>query len=86
MVALTTSAYSCYSSCRQYRENLADAAAAVADEGVEVQLPAGCVGGVGGAGAGGVGVVGGPGDRVGEVEEGVVAVGVQLPGDGCLGC
>ena len=27
VVALTTSAYSCYSSCRQYRENLADAAA-----------------------------------------------------------
>ncbi|GAA3718649.1 ferrochelatase [Terrabacter ginsenosidimutans] len=38
VVALTTSAYSCYSSCRQYRENLADAAAAVADEGVEVQI------------------------------------------------
>ena len=30
--------------------------------------------------------VGGPGDGVGEVEEGVVAVGVELPGDGCPGC
>ncbi len=38
VVALTTSAYSCYSSCRQYRENLADAAAAVADEGIELQI------------------------------------------------
>ena len=37
-VVLTTSAYSCYSSCRQYRENLADAAAAVADEGIELSI------------------------------------------------
>ncbi len=38
VVALTTSAYSCYSSCRQYRENLADAAATVAEEGIELQI------------------------------------------------
>ncbi len=38
VVALTTSAYSCYSSCRQYRENLADAVATVADEGIELQI------------------------------------------------
>ncbi len=38
VVALTTSAYSSYSSCRQYRENLADAAATVAEEGVELQI------------------------------------------------
>ncbi|MDQ2755551.1 MAG: ferrochelatase [Actinomycetota bacterium] len=33
MLVVTTSAYSCYSSCRQYRENLADAVATVRDEG-----------------------------------------------------
>src|SRR6478752_5313454 len=38
VVALTTSAYSCYSSCRQYRENLADAVATVAEEGIELQI------------------------------------------------
>ena len=38
VVALTTSAYSCYSSCRQYRENLADAAATVAEDGIELQI------------------------------------------------
>ena len=38
LVALTTSAYSSYSSCRQYRENLADALATVADEGVAVKV------------------------------------------------
>ncbi|MFM6852018.1 MAG: ferrochelatase [Terrabacter sp.] len=38
VVVLTTSAYSCYSSCRQYRENLADAAAAVAEEGIELTV------------------------------------------------
>ena len=38
VVVLTTSAYSSYSSCRQYRENLADAAATVAEEGIELQI------------------------------------------------
>ncbi|GAB3870935.1 ferrochelatase [Terrabacter terrigena] len=38
VVALTTSAYSSYSSCRQYRENLADAAATVAEEGIELSV------------------------------------------------
>jgi ferrochelatase len=38
IVVLTTSAYSSYSSCRQYRENLADAAETLADEGVELEL------------------------------------------------
>ena len=38
VVVLTTSAYSCYSSCRQYRENLADAAATVAEEGIELTI------------------------------------------------
>ncbi|MGB5951920.1 MAG: ferrochelatase [Ornithinimicrobium sp.] len=33
VVVVTTSAYSCYSSCRQYREDLADAVATLADEG-----------------------------------------------------
>ncbi|MGB3184434.1 MAG: ferrochelatase [Ornithinimicrobium sp.] len=33
VVVVTTSAYSCYSSCRQYRENLADAVQTLADEG-----------------------------------------------------
>ncbi|WP_343993606.1 ferrochelatase [Terrabacter terrae] len=38
LVALTTSAYSSYSSCRQYRENLADAVATVAEEGIAVDI------------------------------------------------
>jgi ferrochelatase len=38
VVALTTSAYSCYSSCRQYRENLADAAQVVGEEGIALQI------------------------------------------------
>ncbi len=38
LVVVTTSAYSCYSSCRQYRENLADAFATVRDEGLVVEI------------------------------------------------
>jgi protoporphyrin/coproporphyrin ferrochelatase len=38
LLVVTTSAYSCYSSCRQYRENLADALATVAEEGVELRI------------------------------------------------
>ncbi|MDN5789895.1 MAG: ferrochelatase [Micrococcales bacterium] len=38
LVAITTSAYSCYSSCRQYRENLADAVTLVAQEGIEIDV------------------------------------------------
>ena len=38
VVVLTTSAYSSYSSCRQYRENLADASAAVAEDGIELEI------------------------------------------------
>ena len=38
VVALTTSAYSSYSSCRQYRENLAAADAAVRDDGVHLEI------------------------------------------------
>lgn len=38
IVVVTTSAYSCYSSCRQYRENLADAVGAVRDEGLVVEV------------------------------------------------
>ena len=38
VVALTTSAYSSYSSCRQYRENLAAADAVVRGEGVELEI------------------------------------------------
>ena len=38
VVALTTSAYSSYSSCRQYRENLATADAAVRDEGIALEI------------------------------------------------
>src|SRR4029450_3755152 len=34
LVVITTSAYSSYSSCRQYRENLADALAEVREEGL----------------------------------------------------
>ncbi|MGV9314140.1 ferrochelatase [Streptomyces sp. NPDC003691] len=36
VAVLTTSAYASYSGCRQYRENLADALAALAAEGLEV--------------------------------------------------
>ncbi|HET8989122.1 MAG TPA: ferrochelatase [Humibacillus sp.] len=38
LLVVTTSAYSCYSSCRQYRENLADAQAVVTEEGVGLQI------------------------------------------------
>ncbi|MDV3220886.1 ferrochelatase [Intrasporangium sp.] len=38
LVAVTTSAYSSYSSCRQYRENLADAVAALRDDGLAVTV------------------------------------------------
>lgn len=38
VVAVTTSAYSSYSSCRQYRENLAAAVAELAEEGIEVAV------------------------------------------------
>ncbi|WP_347354229.1 ferrochelatase [Intrasporangium sp.] len=38
LVAVTTSAYACYSSCRQYRENLADAVAELAVDGVELTV------------------------------------------------
>jgi ferrochelatase len=38
IVAITTSAYSSYSSCRQYRENLADAVATLADEGAGLEV------------------------------------------------
>lgn len=38
LMVITTSAYSCYSSCRQYRENLADAVMLVAQEGIEVDV------------------------------------------------
>ena len=38
LVVVTTSAYSSYSSCRQYRENLAAAAAPVREEGLVVQI------------------------------------------------
>ncbi len=38
VLTLTTSAYSSYSSCRQYRENLADADAELRDEGVELGI------------------------------------------------
>ena len=38
LVALTTSAYSSYSSCRQYRENLADAVATVAEDGIAPEI------------------------------------------------
>lgn len=36
VLAITTSAYSCYSSCRQYRENIADALQTLQDEGREL--------------------------------------------------
>ncbi len=38
LVVVTTSAYSSYSSCRQYRENLADAAAVARAEGLVVEI------------------------------------------------
>ncbi|MER7070730.1 ferrochelatase [Terrabacter sp. NPDC000476] len=38
LVALTTSAYSSYSSCRQYRENLADALGTVTQEGLSFEI------------------------------------------------
>lgn len=38
IVAITTSAYSSYSSCRQYRENLADAVATLGDEGLRLDV------------------------------------------------
>jgi ferrochelatase len=38
VVAIVTSAYTCYSSCRQYREDLAAAVHALADEGREIQV------------------------------------------------
>jgi ferrochelatase len=38
IVALTTSAYSSYSSCRQYRENIADALETVAEDGILVEV------------------------------------------------
>ncbi|MEO6998423.1 MAG: ferrochelatase [Terracoccus sp.] len=36
LVTVTTSAYSCYSSCRQYRENLAEAVTALGDDAAEM--------------------------------------------------
>jgi ferrochelatase len=38
IVVVTTSAYSSYSSCRQYRENLADALDVVRSEGLDLQI------------------------------------------------
>ncbi len=38
VVAIVTSAYSCYSSCRQYREDFAAAVQTVADEGREIEV------------------------------------------------
>ncbi|YAL84507.1 ferrochelatase [Dermacoccaceae bacterium W4C1] len=38
LVAVTTSAYSSYSSCRQYREDIAEAVAQLADEGREITV------------------------------------------------
>ena len=38
VVAIVTSAYSCYSSCRQYREDLAAAVQTLADEGREIKV------------------------------------------------
>ncbi len=38
VVAIVTSAYSCYSSCRQYREDLAAAVQTLADEGREIEV------------------------------------------------
>ncbi|MDN5798254.1 MAG: ferrochelatase [Intrasporangium sp.] len=36
VLAVTTSAYACYSSCRQYRENLADAVTRLVSDGIEI--------------------------------------------------
>ncbi|OFE14490.1 ferrochelatase [Humibacillus sp. DSM 29435] len=36
VVTVTTSAYSCYSSCRQYRENLAEAVTALGDDAAQI--------------------------------------------------
>ena len=38
VLTLTTSAYSSYSSCRQYRENLADADAELREDGIELEI------------------------------------------------
>ncbi|MDQ1538868.1 MAG: protoporphyrin/coproporphyrin ferrochelatase [Actinomycetota bacterium] len=38
LVTIVTSAYTSYSSCRQYREDLADAALTLADEGREIEV------------------------------------------------
>src|SRR5664279_3574007 len=38
MVTIVTSAYTSYSSCRQYREDLADAVATLADEGLKIEV------------------------------------------------
>jgi len=38
LVTIVTSAYTSYSSCRQYREDLAEAVATLADEGLEVEV------------------------------------------------
>jgi ferrochelatase len=38
VVAIVTSAYTCYSSCRQYREDLAAAVQALGDEGREIEV------------------------------------------------
>ena len=38
LVTIVTSAYTSYSSCRQYREDLADAVATLADEGREIEV------------------------------------------------
>jgi ferrochelatase len=38
VLTVVTSAYSCYSSCRQYREDLAEAVGALADEGLDLEV------------------------------------------------
>jgi len=38
LVTIVTSAYTSYSSCRQYREDLADAVATLADEGLKIEV------------------------------------------------
>ncbi len=42
ILVLATSAYASYSGCRQYRENLADALAALEAEGLELRGSTGC--------------------------------------------
>ena len=37
-LAIDTSAYSSYSSCRQYREDFAEAKASLAEEGIEIEI------------------------------------------------